>query len=187
MANALAIRTVTVPAERSLPDNTQYTHRFHVKSASTGDLYTIAQHKNRRTWGCNCKGWIYKKPGKPRCCKHLESLGLPTDGLTPMEVNFKVQGTPKQVNGITPVSLEKFRFTPDHRLIAFDSDFAGNVILKDFPAAGEQGILVKSHHTGTMLQFRLDHVTGAAPAISEWHFAPTDPNTKVTELVLIHG
>jgi hypothetical protein len=55
-----------------LPDNTNWTNRFYIKSESSGRLYTIAQNKSRRYWGCDCPGWIGH-----RKCKHLTALGLP--------------------------------------------------------------------------------------------------------------
>jgi hypothetical protein len=57
-----------------LPDGPQWTNRFYIKSESSGRLYTIAQNKNRRYWGCDCPGWIGH-----RHCKHLTALGLPGD------------------------------------------------------------------------------------------------------------
>jgi hypothetical protein len=55
-----------------LPDNSQWTNRFYIKSESSGRLYTIAQNKSRRYWGCSCPGWISR-----RKCKHLTAMGLP--------------------------------------------------------------------------------------------------------------
>ena len=55
-----------------MPDNAQWTNRFMIRSESSNKLYTIAQNKNRRYWGCNCPGWISR-----RNCKHLRALGLP--------------------------------------------------------------------------------------------------------------
>ena len=55
-----------------MPDNAQWTNRFMIRSESSNRLYTIAQNKNRRYWGCNCPGWISR-----RNCKHLRALGLP--------------------------------------------------------------------------------------------------------------
>jgi uncharacterized Zn finger protein len=58
--------------ENSLPDNSQWTNRFQVKSESSNRLYVIAQHKVKRFWGCSCPGWkIHRK------CKHLAALMLP--------------------------------------------------------------------------------------------------------------
>jgi hypothetical protein len=57
-----------------MPDNAQWTNRFMIRSESSNALYTIAQHKTRRYWGCNCPGWI-----GDRKCKHLRALGLPAN------------------------------------------------------------------------------------------------------------
>jgi hypothetical protein len=70
-ATAIVLR-VNPSADRRLEDNAQWQNRFQIKSASSDSLYTIAQHKSGRYWGCNCPGWIRHKK-----CKHLEALGLP--------------------------------------------------------------------------------------------------------------
>jgi len=57
-----------------MPDNAQWTNRFMIRSESSNKLYTIAQNKSRRYWGCNCPGWIGH-----RKCKHLRALGLPAN------------------------------------------------------------------------------------------------------------
>src|SRR5271157_305535 len=66
-----------------LPDNSQWTHRFYIKSESSGRLYTVSQNKNRRYWACSCPGWIGH-----RKCKHLTSMGLPTHEQ-PFEAQLK--------------------------------------------------------------------------------------------------
>jgi hypothetical protein len=55
-----------------MEDNANWTNRFMIRSESSNALYTIAQNKSRRYWGCNCPGWIGH-----RKCKHLRALGLP--------------------------------------------------------------------------------------------------------------
>lgn len=67
--NALVLH---IPQSNRLPDNTQYTNRFEVRSASSGNVYIIAQSKSGLWWSCSCRGWIRHKK-----CKHLEALGLP--------------------------------------------------------------------------------------------------------------
>lgn len=57
-----------------LPDNDQWQLRFEIKSESSNRLYTIAQNKKRKHWGCSCPG--YKRFRK---CKHLQAIGLPTN------------------------------------------------------------------------------------------------------------
>ena len=56
----------------SLPDNAQWTNRFEIKSETRNFVYVIAQHKNRKHWGCSCPGWRGH-----RVCKHLKTIGLP--------------------------------------------------------------------------------------------------------------
>jgi len=66
-----------------LPDNATFTNRFEIRSESSDRVYTIAQSKSGRWWGCSCFGWI-----KHRKCKHLTALGLP-GGNKPYEVLAK--------------------------------------------------------------------------------------------------
>ena len=73
MANDKIVLRVFIPADRRLPDNAQWTNRFQVKSETSGSLYTIAQNKSGRFWGCNCPGWIRHKT-----CKHLTAMQLPS-------------------------------------------------------------------------------------------------------------
>jgi len=60
------------PGSAILPDNSQYTNRFEIKSQSSNAIYTVAQSKSGRWWSCSCPGWI-----RHRKCKHLTALGLP--------------------------------------------------------------------------------------------------------------
>ncbi|MEO7044306.1 MAG: hypothetical protein ABI091_03305 [Ferruginibacter sp.] len=64
--------TIYISKEISLPDNDQWQHRFNIKSESSDRLYTIAQNKKHRHWGCSCMA--YKRY---RYCKHLTGIGLP--------------------------------------------------------------------------------------------------------------
>jgi hypothetical protein len=72
MANDKMVLRVFIPEDRRLPDNSQYIHRFQIKSESSEKLYTIAQSKSGMWWACSCPGWIRHKN-----CKHLRALGLP--------------------------------------------------------------------------------------------------------------
>jgi hypothetical protein len=73
---------VRVPADMVLPDNDQWRFRFEIKSESSGRLYTIAQHKEKKHWGCSCPAWRVH-----RHCKHLDALGIPGHEK-PYEVDF---------------------------------------------------------------------------------------------------
>jgi hypothetical protein len=68
-----------VKKSEKLPDNAQWTNRFYVRSASTSNLYTVAQNKSGRWWACSCRGWIAHKR-----CKHLRAMALP-EGYKPYE------------------------------------------------------------------------------------------------------
>ncbi len=79
-----AVVTFTLPSGSvALPDNTQWTNRFEIKSESSGRIYTVAQHKTSRYWACSCPGWI-----RFRKCKHLSTIGLPAQ-MRPYEVSMK--------------------------------------------------------------------------------------------------
>jgi hypothetical protein len=55
-----------------LPDGKDWQLRFEVKSESSDNLYTIAQNKKKKHWGCSCFGYR-----RTRNCKHLKAIGLP--------------------------------------------------------------------------------------------------------------
>ena len=62
-----------IPKGLQLPDSGQWQFRFDVKSESSTRLYTIAQHKEKKHWGCSCMGWR-----RYRTCKHLSAMGIPS-------------------------------------------------------------------------------------------------------------
>jgi hypothetical protein len=70
------------PGSKILPDNDQWTNRFQIRSSSSNKLWTIAQNKEGRWWGCSCPGWITH-----RKCHHLEAVGLPNK-QKPFEVEM---------------------------------------------------------------------------------------------------
>lgn len=78
---ALAL-PLPIPEADKLPDNSQYTNRFEVRSQTSDSVYIIAQHKTGRWWSCSCFGWI-----RHRKCKHLGSMGLPGHNK-PFELKF---------------------------------------------------------------------------------------------------
>ena len=75
--------TLYIPPTMQEPDNDQWEHRFKIHSESSNRIYTIAQHKKGRYWGCDCPGWKSR-----RYCKHLKALGLPTN-CKPHEVQIE--------------------------------------------------------------------------------------------------
>ena len=58
----------------SLPDNDQWEMRFEIRSESSNRKYVIARNKKTKQWGCSCPGYLIH-----RTCKHLKSMGLPTN------------------------------------------------------------------------------------------------------------
>lgn len=52
-----------------LPDNDGWVNRFQVRLSSSSALYTIAQRRSDRVWGCSCPGWRHY-----RHCKHLRDV-----------------------------------------------------------------------------------------------------------------
>ncbi len=67
------------PGALKLPDNRDWTNRFEIHSATSDRVYVVAQHKEKRHWGCSCPGWR-----RFRRCHHLEELGIPPNE-TPYE------------------------------------------------------------------------------------------------------
>lgn len=77
MADAI---TLYIPPDAlRLPDNPQWGNRFEIHSSSSNRVYTIAQNKQKRHWGCSCMGWK-----RYRHCHHLREMGIPGD-LRPYE------------------------------------------------------------------------------------------------------
>lgn len=74
--------TLHIASELTLPDTDQWQFRFQIESETSNRLYTIAQHKKKRHWGCSCPGWK-----RNRTCKHLSALGIPAHEQ-PYEVNL---------------------------------------------------------------------------------------------------
>ena len=64
-----------------LEDNKQYTNRMEIRSSSSNKLYVIAQRKSDEEWCCGCPGWVFKKKGQERNCKHLKTLRPLLEGL----------------------------------------------------------------------------------------------------------
>jgi hypothetical protein len=75
------LRTVRIKEELMLPDNDQWQFRFEIRSETSTRIYVIAQHKQKKHWGCSCPGWKAH-----RKCKHLEALDLPAKEQ-PLELN----------------------------------------------------------------------------------------------------
>ena len=69
----------------ALADNDQWQFRFEVHSETSDSVYIIAQNKKKRHWGCSCFGYR-----RFRRCKHLESVGIPTNEK-PYELEVKTR------------------------------------------------------------------------------------------------
>jgi hypothetical protein len=68
--------TLYIPNDVALPDKGEWQYRFNIKSESSNRLYVIAQHKEKKHWGCSCPSWITR-----RSCKHLKEMGIPTNSI----------------------------------------------------------------------------------------------------------
>lgn len=66
--------TIFIRPELKLADKKDWTNRFEIASETSDRLYVVAQHKDKRHWGCSCPSWKVR-----RYCKHLEALGLPAN------------------------------------------------------------------------------------------------------------
>lgn len=64
-------RALELGAYRIVEDSEGWVNSFEVKSRSSTRLYTIAQRKTERWWGCSCPSWRVR-----RYCAHLKDLGL---------------------------------------------------------------------------------------------------------------
>lgn len=85
MTTTANLPTLRVSQDVCLPDNDQWQFRFEIESESSNRVYTIAQHKHKKHWGCSCPGWKTR-----RTCKHLIALRLPGNEQ-PYEVNLVKQ------------------------------------------------------------------------------------------------
>ena len=66
---AILLVAAQIGCSEMLPDNDQWINRFQAKSTSSSSLYTIAQRRSDKTWGCSCVGWR-----NHRKCKHLTDV-----------------------------------------------------------------------------------------------------------------
>ena len=57
-----------------LPENKTHRNRMEIRSESSNRIYIVAQAKASGEWQCSCPGWVMKKAGKPRGCKHLNAI-----------------------------------------------------------------------------------------------------------------
>jgi len=74
--------TLYINTKMQLPDTDEWQFRFTIQSESSNRLYTIAQHKRKKHWGCSCPAWRTR-----RKCKHLQALGIPGNEK-PFDVNI---------------------------------------------------------------------------------------------------
>ena len=57
------------------------------ESASSSAVYEALLDTDTGASSCNCKGWTFKRPGKPRGCKHTKALAIEwTSGMAPEAV-----------------------------------------------------------------------------------------------------
>lgn len=57
-----------------LPNNKTHQFRIEIQSASSDRVYVVAMRLSSKQWECSCPGWIFKRAGKPRSCKHLKTM-----------------------------------------------------------------------------------------------------------------
>lgn len=58
----------------ALTDNKTHVNRIEIRSASSNRVYVVALSRSTGEWECSCPGWILKKAGKERTCKHLQEM-----------------------------------------------------------------------------------------------------------------
>jgi predicted nucleic acid-binding Zn finger protein len=74
MSQSLTTVQVSALGGVLLADNKTHTNRIEIKSESSNRLYIVSQAKASGEWQCSCPGWVIKRPGKPRGCKHLRAM-----------------------------------------------------------------------------------------------------------------
>ena len=94
MSNLIASK-VGLPA---LPDNNSHENRMEVRSESSNRVYIVAQSKKDGEWQCSCPGWVMKKAGKARGCKHLAAI-LPAIASLPA-----AKAQPKELKSVDVVA-----------------------------------------------------------------------------------
>lgn len=65
---------VKVPGTVALEDNNTHENRMEVRSESSNRVYIVSRSKANGEWQCSCPGWVMKRPGKERTCKHLQAM-----------------------------------------------------------------------------------------------------------------
>ncbi len=57
-----------------LSDNKTHKNRFEIPNSTGARRYTVAQMITTGQWQCACPGWVMKKAGRDRKCKHLTAM-----------------------------------------------------------------------------------------------------------------
>jgi len=55
----------------ALEDNKSHINRIEIRSSSSNRVYVVSLSRTSGEWECSCPGWVMKKAGKERGCKHL--------------------------------------------------------------------------------------------------------------------
>jgi hypothetical protein len=74
MSNALQTLVKQLPGTSLLPDNNTHQNRIEIPNSSGERFYVVAQAKATGEWQCSCPGWVMKKAGKERTCKHMKAM-----------------------------------------------------------------------------------------------------------------
>jgi hypothetical protein len=154
--------TLFVSRQELLPDTEQWQNRFTINSETSNRLYTIAQHKNKKHWGCSCPGWK-----RYRYCKHLTALGIPGNEQ-PFEVNLiKNQTMAKRfLDGYKTYDTSKgFGNTKQWQKAFFGrmSKEQAEMILQDRPETPYSILGIKEGATKSAIK------TAFRKLITEWH------------------
>lgn len=103
-----------------LPDTQTHENRMEIKSASSNRIYVVAQSKSTGEWQCSCPGWVLKKAGKERTCKHLETM-------MPSLINLENKGKAK---ALPAVKAEEPAKKPSRQLKYKDVTLDGDTVMK---------------------------------------------------------
>jgi hypothetical protein len=72
--NAVAKIAASVPGVTALPDTNTHYNRMEIPSETSSNIYVVSQARSTGEVQCSCRGWINKRPGRPRGCKHVTAI-----------------------------------------------------------------------------------------------------------------
>ena len=113
MSNSLAILAQRFGAS-VLPDSNTHINRLEIKSATSGNYYTVAQNRANGEWGCSCRGWLNARNGHAnRKCKHMTAMRPALEAILTASKKPVVIDTPKPPRDTPKRRMVTLTFTID--------------------------------------------------------------------------